>query len=81
MSPLTITKENASAVQVALDQRIIDSSAKIGIHTSKSEETAFVSGTELHAYLESTGVKITVVDFSLVSVYVASVPECVLIYS
>ena len=68
VSPLTITKENSAAVQVAFDKRILEVSAKIGIHTDKSEETAFVSGAELRAYLESTGVKITEVDFSLVSV-------------
>lgn len=68
LSPYTITQENAASVQIALDQRILDSSAKIGVHTTKSEETAFVSGSEIKSYLESTGVKLTVVDFSLASV-------------
>ena len=72
VSPFTITKENAAAVQVALDQRILDAKVQIGVHASKSDETAFVSGSEIQKYLESTGVKVTVVDFSLVSVYVLS---------
>ncbi|KAI5818769.1 hypothetical protein BZA77DRAFT_364048 [Pyronema omphalodes] len=72
VSALTITKENAAAVQVAFDQRILDSTAQVGIHTSSSEQTAFVSGSEIKSYLESTGVKLTVIDFSLASVQAAS---------
>jgi len=75
VSPYTITQDNAASVQIALDQRILDSSAKIGVHTTKSEETAFVSGSEIKSYLESTGVKLTVVDFSLASVYVTHLQD------
>lgn len=71
MSALTITKENAATVQVAFDQRILDSTAQVGIHTSSSEQTAFVSGSEIKSYLESTGVKLTVIDFSLASMCVS----------
>lgn len=62
-------------MQVALDQRLVDSSAKIGIHTNTSAETVFSSGAEIKAYLEKTGVAITVVDFSLVAVQAASKTE------
>ena len=70
MSPLVITADNATAVQVAFDQRILDATTKIGFHTTTSEETVFVSGAVIKTHLEKTGVKLTVVDFSLASVYV-----------
>jgi prolyl-tRNA synthetase len=70
VSPLVITADNAAAVQVAFDQRILEVTTKISIHTSTSEETVFVNGPVIKTHLEKTGVKLTVVDFSLASVYV-----------
>lgn len=69
VSPLSITSENAASVQVALDQKLVDTKAKIGLHPSKSSETVFVTADELKSSLEKSGVKLTVVDFSLVNMY------------
>lgn len=74
VSPFSITKDNASAVQVILDQRLVDSASKIAVHPSRSDITAFVSGTDIKSYLENTGVKVTVVEFSLLSVQAVSKP-------
>jgi prolyl-tRNA synthetase len=72
VSPLSITKANATAVQVVLDSRLVESTPKIAVHPSKSDVTVFISGTEIKTYLEGTGVKVTVVDFGLASVQAAS---------
>lgn len=72
VSPLSITKENATAVQVVLDSRLVESTAKIAVHPSKSDVTVFVSGMEIKTYLEGSGVKVTVVEFGLASVQAAS---------
>ena len=44
------------------------------IHTSTSTETVFVTGAEIKSHLESTGVKVTILDFSLAAVYVVTLP-------
>lgn len=75
VSPLSITKDNASAIQVVLDQRLVDSTAKIAVHPSKSDVTVFVAGSEIKSYLENAGAKVTVVEFTLISVQAASKAE------
>ncbi|KAL7273694.1 ribose-phosphate pyrophosphokinase 1 [Rhizina undulata] len=75
VSPLSITKDNASAVQVAFDQRILDTPVKVAVHPSKSDVTIFVSGAEIKKYLEDTGVKLTVVDFGIAGVQAAAKAE------
>lgn len=72
VSPLSITKDNAAAVQVVLDQRLVDSAAKVAVHPSRSDVTIFVAGSEIKTYLEKAGVKVTVVEFSLISVQAVS---------
>jgi len=67
VSPLAITKDNSSAVQVLLDQRLVDA-PKVAIHPSGSNTTSFVSGADIKCYLEETGVKITVHTFNAVTV-------------
>lgn len=62
VSPLSITKDNASSVQVALDQRLVDA-PKVAVHPSGSNTTSFLSGSGIKSYLENTGVKLTIVDF------------------
>ena len=44
-------------MQVALDQKVIDSEIKLAIHTNTSAETVFVSGTDVKSHLESTGIR------------------------
>lgn len=75
VSPLSITKENAAAIQVVLDKRLVDSTAKVAVHPSRSDVTVFVAGSEIKSYLENAGVKVTVVEFSLVSVQAVSKVE------
>lgn len=75
VSPLSITKENAAAIQVVFDQRLVDSTAKVAVHPSRSDVTVFVTGSEIKSYLENAGVKVTVVEFSLISVQAASKVE------
>lgn len=53
----------------------MDSVAKIAVHPSRSDVTVFVAGSEIKSYLEKAGVKVTVVEFSLVSVQAASKVE------
>jgi len=64
VSPFSITKTNAQAIQVVLDQKLVDFKGKVGVHTTSSEKTLFLSGSDVAKYLETTGVKTTVVDFS-----------------
>ncbi|CAZ80694.1 unnamed protein product [Tuber melanosporum] len=66
VSPLTITKDNSSTVQVLLDQSLVDT-PKVAIHPSGSDTTSFVSGTHLKSYLEETGVKLTIHTFNTVT--------------
>lgn len=51
------------------------SAAKIAVHPSRSDVTVFVAGSEIKSYLENVGAKVTVVDFSLVSVQPVSKVE------
>ncbi|KAG0125027.1 hypothetical protein HOY82DRAFT_673314 [Tuber indicum] len=67
VSPLTITKDNSSTVQVLLDQRLVDT-AKVAIHPSGSDTTSFVSGAHLKRYLQETGVKLTIHTFNTVTI-------------
>ncbi|ODQ52156.1 prolyl-tRNA synthetase [Saitoella complicata NRRL Y-17804] len=64
VSPLSITKENAAAVEVALDSRIAAATEKLAIHPAASDKTIFISAADLKKYLEETGVKVTEVDFA-----------------
>ncbi|KAI9773988.1 MAG: hypothetical protein M1839_001939 [Geoglossum umbratile] len=64
VSALSVTESNATAVQVVLDQKITDGKELVAIHPSKSSETIFMKGGGIKAYLEKTGVKLTVHDFS-----------------
>ncbi|CAZ85151.1 unnamed protein product [Tuber melanosporum] len=67
VSPLTITKDNSSAVQVLLDQRLVDA-PKVAIHPSGSNTTSFVSGADVKRHLEETGVKLTICTFNTVAI-------------
>ncbi|KAG0138116.1 hypothetical protein HOY82DRAFT_666657 [Tuber indicum] len=67
VSPLTITKDNSSAVQVLLDQRLVDA-PKVAIHPSGSNTTSFVSGADVKRHLEETGVKLTIRTFNTVTI-------------
>ncbi|KAA8896792.1 hypothetical protein FN846DRAFT_783620 [Sphaerosporella brunnea] len=71
-SPLAITAENAASVQVAFDLRILDAKVPVGVHPSRSDVTVFIRGADIKAHLDKTGVKITVIDFSLAAVYVSN---------
>lgn len=53
----------------------MDSTAKIAVHPSKSDVTVFVAGSEIKSYLENSGAKVTVVEFSLVGVQAVSKAE------
>jgi prolyl-tRNA synthetase len=64
VSVLAVTESNAAAVQVVLDQKITEGKKPIAVHPSKSSETIFMTGGEIKAYLEKTGVKLTIHDFS-----------------
>lgn len=68
VSPISVTKDNAAGLHVALDQRLVDSENPLAIHTSTSTETIFVTGAAIKTHLESTGVKLTILDFSLAAV-------------
>ncbi|KAI5806720.1 hypothetical protein DFH27DRAFT_479628 [Peziza echinospora] len=68
VSPLSINKDNQKNVEVILDQRLLDSKSKIALHPSKSTVTVFVTPEQLTTYLESTGVKVTHVDFTLTNI-------------
>jgi len=64
VSPLSISKENASKVQVLLDQHLVSSTSLLAFHPSDATKTVFITAEQLQEYLSSTGVKVTVVDFT-----------------
>jgi len=64
VSPLSISKENASAVQVILDSQLIASQDLLAFHPSDESKTVFITSAQLQEYLASTGVKTTEVEFT-----------------
>jgi prolyl-tRNA synthetase len=64
VSPLSISKENASAVQVVLDSQLIESQDLLAFHPSDESKTVFITSAQLREYLASTGVKTTEVEFT-----------------
>ena len=64
VSPLAISKENAAKVQVLLDEKLVAHGGLLAFHPSDAKATVFVTYEKLNAYLVSTGVKTTTVDFA-----------------
>lgn len=64
VSPLAISNNNASKVQVLLDNNLLASSELLAFHPSDASKTIFITAMELRDYLTATGVKITNVDFA-----------------
>ena len=64
VSPLSISKENAGAVQVILDSQLIASQDLLAFHPSDESKTVFITSAQLQEYLASTGVKTTEVEFT-----------------
>ncbi|EST10206.1 Anticodon-binding [Kalmanozyma brasiliensis GHG001] len=64
VSALSITKDNASQLIAVLDASLATSTEHFAVHAASSEETLFMSGAEITKYLQSTGVKLEVVDFA-----------------
>jgi len=68
VSPLSISNDNASKVQVLLDNNLLASSDLLAFHPSDACKTVFITAPELRDYLTATGVKLTGVDFAAPSV-------------
>ena len=68
VSPLSVSNQNASKVQVLLDNNLLTSSSLLAFHPSDASKTIFITATELRDYLTATGAKLTDVDFSTTSV-------------
>ena len=68
VSPLSISNNNASKVQVLLDNNLLSSSDLLAFHPSDVSKTIFITAPEVRDYLTATGVKITNVDFAATSV-------------
>ncbi len=64
VSALSITKDNASQLIAVLDASLATSTDTFAVHAASSEETLFMTGAEIAKYLQSTGVKLEVVDFA-----------------
>ncbi|KAJ1032388.1 hypothetical protein NDA16_000415 [Ustilago loliicola] len=64
VSALSITKDNASQLIAVLDASLATSTDHFAVHAASSEETLFMTGAEIAKYLQSTGVKLEVVDFA-----------------
>src|SRR5271167_3328465 len=64
VSPLSICKDNAQALQVILDSQLVSSNDLLAFHPSDASKTVFINSTQLRDYLKSTGVKTTEVDFT-----------------
>lgn len=64
VSPLSISNESASQVQVLIDSKIIASEELLAFHPSDASKTVFITSKQLREYLESTGVKVTEVEFT-----------------
>jgi prolyl-tRNA synthetase len=75
VSALAVTESNAASVQVVLDQRVTEENDLIAVHPSKSSETIFMTSGDIQAYLEKTGVKLTIHNFSVGSVAESSKAE------
>src|SRR5579862_1942672 len=65
VSPLSISKENASKVKVLIDSRLSSSSNLLAFHPSDASKTVFVTAQELKDYLNSCGADITEFDFGV----------------
>ncbi|PWZ00860.1 putative proline-tRNA ligase [Testicularia cyperi] len=63
VSALSITKDNAAQLIAVLDASIATSTEHFAVRAASSEETLFMTGAEIAKYLQSTGVKLEVVDF------------------
>ncbi|SPO22873.1 probable proline-tRNA ligase [Ustilago trichophora] len=64
VSALSITKDNASQLIAVLDASLATSTDHFAVHAASSEQTLFMTGAEIAKYLQSTGVKLEVVDFA-----------------
>lgn len=64
VSALSITKDNASQLIAILDASLAISTDHFAVHASSSEQTLFMTGAEIAKYLQSTGVKLEVIDFA-----------------
>lgn len=64
VSALSITRENASQLVAVLDAGLATSTDHFAVHAASSEQTLFMTGAEIAKYLQSTGVKLEVVDFA-----------------
>lgn len=63
VSPFSVTKANAGKVRVAIDAKVANSYDPFAVHANSAEETVFVPGKGLGAYLESTGAPVEVLAF------------------
>jgi prolyl-tRNA synthetase len=50
-----------------LDEKVL-AEKQVALHTNKSEETVFLSGEEIKTYIEKSGTKLTIHDFSATAV-------------
>ncbi|SPO38151.1 probable proline-tRNA ligase [Pseudozyma flocculosa] len=64
VSPLSINTNNAGPLIVALDAALATSSDSFAVHAAAADQTLFMTGAEIAKYLQSTGAKVEVVDFS-----------------
>lgn len=63
VSALSINKQNAAQLIVVLDAGLAASTDHFAVHAASAEETIFMTGAEIAKYLQSTGVKLEVLDF------------------
>lgn len=78
VSPLNVTKANAAEAShpllVVLDQSLASSSELFALHAASSDTTIFLTGQDVHKYLQSTGVALQVVDFTKLTSAAAATP-------
>ncbi|KAF8651589.1 hypothetical protein AX16_004705 [Volvariella volvacea WC 439] len=79
LSPLALTSDNFSRVQVVLDTTIATTPADtpFALHASSSSSTLFLSGQDIVNYvksLETADVKVTELDFSTIAAPAAAAP-------
>ncbi|ANB10953.1 proline--tRNA ligase [Sugiyamaella lignohabitans] len=64
VSPISITKENASKLKILIDSKAAEKSTLLAIHTDSNAKTAFITGDKLIEAYESIAADVTVVDFA-----------------
>ncbi|ODQ63804.1 proline-tRNA ligase [Nadsonia fulvescens var. elongata DSM 6958] len=72
LGPLSINQINATKIKVVLDKALVDSDTKLAFHPSSVDQTVFMSGSEITAYLESIGCDAPVCDFAALATSSAS---------